>query len=142
MNINTIDLIAFFVANIVNIVMIVLFICRARKQEKAEYVLGLIVVSMALPLFYIIIFNFLQNREWPFYILPISLILFLLVELYLDYIKKINFRNSSLIWPYIVLYYLGLMGMIGYTFLVNKTFGFITLVTYFLNLFATWYAHK
>jgi hypothetical protein len=139
---NTIDFIAFIAANIVNITMVILFICRTKKLEKAEYFLGLIVVAMILPLAYIVIVNFLQNREWPFYILPISLILFLLVELYLDYIKKIDFRNSTLIWPYIVLYYLGLMGMIGYTFLANKTFGFITLGTYFINLFATWYAHK
>lgn len=142
MTINLVDFIAFLVANIVNITMVILFICRTQKLEKAEYILGLIVVAMVLPLFFIIGFNFLKHREWSFYILPIFLILFLLVELYLDYIKKIDFRNSALVWPYIVLYYLSLMGMIGYTFLVNKTFGFITLATYFLNLGATWYAHK
>jgi hypothetical protein len=45
------------------------------------------------------------------------------------------------VWPYISMYYLGLMAMIGYAFLVGRIWGFVTLATYFVNLWATWYAH-
>jgi hypothetical protein len=33
------------------------------------------------------------------------------------------------------------MGMIGYAFLVGRVFGFITLVTYFMQLAATAYSY-
>ncbi|MCX6035832.1 MAG: hypothetical protein NTV38_12785 [Chloroflexi bacterium] len=35
------------------------------------------------------------------------------------------------------LYYLALMGMIGYSFAIGKSFNFVTLVTYFFGLAAT-----
>ena len=44
--------------------------------------------------------------------------------------------------PYLALYYLGLLGMIGYAFGAGKLYGFITLATYFLNLAATGYSYS
>ncbi len=75
-----------------------------------------------------------------FIFLPLLLLLFLVIELLFDYILKIDFRSTALLWPYIIVYYLGLMGMVGYSFLIGKPYGFVTLGTYFLNLFATWYS--
>jgi hypothetical protein len=138
----TIDSIVFLIANFINIVMVFLFICRKKGKENAEYILGLLVVVMVLPLISIIIFNIFAGRESWFYTLIIPMIFFLVVEYVLDYQMKRDFRNTSLVWPYIFLYYLALLGMIGYCFLINKVFGFITMFTYFLNLFATWYAHS
>ncbi len=69
------------------------------------------------------------------------LILFFAIELLFDYILKLDFRNTALLWPYIVVYYLALMGMIGYSFSIGRPYGFITLGTYFLGLLATWYGH-
>jgi hypothetical protein len=31
--------------------------------------------------------------------------------------------------------------MIGYSFLIGNAYGFVTLGTYFLGLFATWYSY-
>ncbi|MCX6033751.1 MAG: hypothetical protein NTV38_02050 [Chloroflexi bacterium] len=59
------------------------------------------------------------------------------VEFVLDYILKFDFRQSRWLGPYLGLYYLALLGMIGYTFAVGKLYGFVTLVTYFINLAAT-----
>ena len=132
----------FLIANSINLLMAILFVCRKKGLERAEYFLGLIIVATILPLMIILVLNLLENRELWFYLLIIPIILFLLVEWVLDYLLKIDFRNTSIIWPYISLYYLALMGLIGYSFLVNKIYGFITLSTYFLNLFATWYGHS
>jgi len=54
---------------------------------------------------------------------------------------SLPFRSSRLLGPYLLLYYLSPMGMIGYAFLVSEAYGFITLATYFLNLLATWYSY-
>ncbi|MBU7009941.1 MAG: hypothetical protein HXS46_04580 [Theionarchaea archaeon] len=82
------------------------------------------------------------KREWWAIVLPSLLIVFLIVELILDYILKLDFRHTSLLWPYLLLYYVSLWGMIGYTFLIGTFYGGITLGTYFLNLLATWYSYS
>ena len=66
---------------------------------------------------------------------------FLIIEVVLDYVLKSDFRNTSLIGPYLLLYYISILGMIGYSFLVEKKYGFITLVTYFLSQFAALYSY-
>jgi len=86
--------------------------------------------------------NCIGNRDWWTFILPLPLGLYAVIELFFDYILKREFRKTALLWPYLLLYYTALNGMIGYTFLVNRIFGFVTLSTYFINLFATWYWHR
>ena len=122
--------------------MIGIFLGRCKKLDKLEFILGIIIVLTIFPVGFIMILNFTGSREWWTFVLPIPLLLFLIVELIFDYILKLDFRNTKLLWPYLVLYYLGLWGMIGYSFLINNIFGFITLGSYFLNLFATWYSYS
>ena len=57
------------------------------------------------------------------------------------YILQINFRSTRLLGPYLLLYYLAILGMIGYSFQIGKTYGFITLLTYFINQIATFYSY-
>jgi hypothetical protein len=54
---------------------------------------------------------------------------------------KLDFRSTALLWPYLLVFYVALMGMIGYSFLIKKSFGYVTLCTYFLALLATWYSY-
>jgi hypothetical protein len=136
-----VDLAFFVIANLVNLLMVVLFLARVKGFAQLESALGLVVVFMIIPLGLGIAGNVVHEREWWSVVLPLCLVLFLIVELLFDYILRLNFRQTSLVWPYIAVYYLGLMAMIGYAFLIGRLFGFITLATYFLNLWATWYAH-
>ena len=140
-NYRIIDIGVFVVANLVNLLITVLFIARFRGAQRLEYNLGLIVVAMIVPLAVAIALNFIGKREWWTVVLPLMLILFLLAELLLDYVFKVPFRETALLWPYILLYYAGLMAMIGYTFLVGKVFGAVTLVTYFIQLAVMLYTH-
>jgi len=137
-----IDIGIFLIANLIHLIMIVIFLCRTRKMERIEYFLGLILVSLGLPVLFAVILNISKKRDWWSFILPLILLLFLILEFVLDYILKSNFRNTTLLWPYLLIYYSALMGMIGYSFLVKKTYGFITLFTYFLHLIATWYSYS
>jgi hypothetical protein len=137
-----IDITIFIIANLVNLLLTGIFLSRSLGLKKAERVLGLISVSMILPIGAAVILNIQGRREWWTVSLPSILMLFLAIELLLDYILKLNFRKTRLLWPYLLLYYLALMAMIGYSFSIGKSFGFITLGTYFLNLFATWYSYS
>lgn len=138
----TLDIAMFVIANLVNVLMIGIFLSRPKGLDRVEYVLGLILLVLGLPAAAIAVLNGLAGREWQFIVLPALLVLFLMVELLLDYILKLDFRRSRLLGPYLLLYYVALMGMIGYAFLVEQVYGFITLVTYFLNLAATAYSYR
>jgi len=138
----TIDIAIFVIANLVNLLLMGIFLSRPKGLKKVEYVLGLFTVSMILPVSVAVILNILGKRDWWTLVLPLVLILFLAVELLFDYILKLNFRKTRLLWPYLFLYYVALMAMIGYSFLIGRPYGFVTLGTYFLSLFATWYSYS
>jgi len=142
MEFHIIDLAVFIIANLVNLLLAGIFVSRAKGLKRVEYVLGLIVVAMLLPVGIIVILNILGKRDWWTIVLPLIFFLFLVIELLFDYTLKLNFRKTKLLWPYLLVYYLALMAVIGYSFLIGRTYGFITLSTYFLNLFATWYSYS
>ncbi len=137
----TIDFVLFAIANLVNLFIGGIFLARRAGQEQIEHAMGLVLVTFTFPLAILIIWNGALGRAWWAVVLPSLLVGYLLLELLLDYILKIDFRNTMLLWPYLLIYYLALMGMIGYCFLVKPLYGFVTLATYFLNLAATWYSY-
>lgn len=137
-----IDLTLFAVANLVNVLMVGIFLSRPKGLKRVEKGLGIVLIVLAIPVTISILLNIAGKREWWSIVLPSLLVMFLIVELILDYILKLDFRHTSLLWPYLLLYYISLWGMIGYTFLIGKPYGFFTLITYFLNLLATWYSYS
>jgi hypothetical protein len=142
MDFRMIDTAIFIIANLVNLLLVVIFLSRPKGLKRIEYVLGLITVAMILPVGIAVILNILGKREWWTIVLPLIFFVFLVAELFLDYILKLDFRKTKLLGPYLFVYYLALMAMIGYSFLIGKPYGYITLSTYFLNLFATWYSYS
>jgi integral membrane sensor domain MASE1 len=99
-----------------------------------EGVLGIVVMLMGFCLGYIAFINRRNKRDkWETYLL-IPIFLFFIVELILDYILDFDFRSNILVGPYVLFYYVGLWGLIGYAFRFDKKWGFLTLVTYFLNM--------
>ena len=141
-NIQIVDTTLVITVNLIMIVMTGLFICRAFACERVEPILGLIIVLTAIPLGLVSVFNLIEKREWWFFILLLPFLIFCMIEFFFDYIFKLDFRNSILIYPYLFIYYSGLIALIGYTFIVGRIYGFITLVLYFVQLFAAWFAHS
>jgi hypothetical protein len=138
---HTIDLAVVVIANLINLALIALFLSRPLKLPRLEYFLGLFLSALILPLIALAILNLKAGREWWSYVLPLVMAAFLLLEFILEYVLGINWRKTWFMGPYLLLYYFSLMMMIGYAFLVGKPYGFITLVTYFLGLAATWYSY-
>jgi hypothetical protein len=121
-------------ANLINAIMVSLFVARISGLPQVEYFLGIAVMIMGFALGYIAFFNKKNKRDkWDVYLL-IPIFLFFIVDLILDYISSFDFRNTIIVGPYILLYYIGLWGLIGYSFRFDKKWGFVTLTTYFLNM--------
>ena len=136
------DVAVFVIANLMNILLVGIFLSRPSGLEKLEHILGLIVVALILPVGAVILLNALAKREWWTVVLPLLLALYLAIELLFDYILKLDFRSTSLLWPYLLVFYVALMAMVGYSFLIKKSFGYVTLCTYFLSLLAAWYSYS
>ena len=129
-----IDLIVVYMANLINVIMTVLFTARIFGLPQVEYALGVIVMVMGFALGYVAFLNKKNKRDkWEVYLL-IPIFLFFIVDLFLDYLFPFDFRSTAIVGPYILLYYVGLWGLIGYSFRFDKKWGFITLATYFMNM--------
>lgn len=129
-----VDLTVVYTANLINIVMALLFVARVYTSSQIEDILGIAAIIMGFGLGFIALVNWRNKRDkWEYYLL-IPIFLFSIVELLLDYILTIDFRNTTLVGPYILFYYIGLWGLIGYAFRFEKKWGFLTLATYFVNM--------
>ena len=136
----TVGLVVVAVANLMNMIMVVVFLSRSMMVERLQ-VVGFIWGALILVLAAVVVLNVRAKREWWAIVLPLLLVVFLIVEIVLDYIIQYDFRSTILLGPYLLLYYVSIMGMIGYAFLTGKRLGIITLVTYFLNQIATFYSY-
>lgn len=141
-SVRTIDSVLFLIVNLYNGLLIGIFLSRPFGLARLETILGLISIALAVPLAVAALMNLRTGREWWTFVLPMLLVLFLILELCLDYLFQINFRETWMLGPYLLIFYVSLMGMIGYTFLIGTRYGYITLVTYFLSLAATWYSYS
>lgn len=136
------DYVVVAIANLINLLLTIIFIARRKQAIRVEYFAGLITISLGIPLSIVALLNIAQAREWWTFSLSIPMILFCVVEYLFDYIYKLPFRENWLMGPYMLIFYLGLFGMIGYSFLVTEWLGYGTLSTYFAQLFASWYGHS
>jgi len=135
-----VDLVVIAVANLMNIVMVAVFLLRTMMVGHIR-VVGLLWTALVILLAVVIVLNLREKRDWWTVILPLLFAVFLFVEVVLDYILEIDFRVTFLLGPYLLLYYVSIMGMIGYSFLTEKKYGFITLITYFLSQIAAIYSY-
>ena len=137
-----IDLAVIICANIFNLMMVAIFLIRTGNYSTSERTVGLVQFPLGVVHAAAAIYNFINGRGIWMVLLPALMVVFTVSELLLDYILKIEFRQSRLLGPYLLLYYAAQMGMIGYAFMLNKVYGFITLVTYFLSLGASGYSYS
>ena len=128
------DLIVVYIANFINVIMAILFAARILGLPQMEYFLGIIAMILGFSLGYIAFLNKKSKRDkWEAYLL-LPIVLFFVVDLVLDYFLAFDFRSTAIVGPYVLLYYVGLWGLIGYSFRFDKKWGFLTLATYFLNM--------
>ena len=125
------DIIFFCSSVIFNISVSVLYIATKLGNLELLRVSGLIVILLIIP-FTITLIGYIKEKEEKKIIISLVIILFyLFLELLLDYILLIPFRDIlALHIPYIIVFYAAAFSMIGVTFEKNKKMGFVVLVTF------------
>ena len=127
------DNIFIFSAIIFNISVSVLYIATKLDNMLLLQVSGAIVLSLIIP-FTITLLGYIKEKAKKSIIISHVIILFyLFLELLLDYILKIPFREILAIHiPYIIVFYAAMFSMISVSFDKNRKMGFVVTITFLI----------
>jgi len=128
-----IDIIFICSSVIFNISVSALYIATKLGDILLLQVCGIIVISLIVP-FTITLLGYMREKAKKRTIISHVFILFYLsLELFLDYILKIPFREMLAIHvPYIIVFYAALFSMIAVSFEKDKKMGSLVIVTFLI----------
>ncbi|MBA7565056.1 hypothetical protein ES708_06727 [subsurface metagenome] len=129
------DIIFIISAIIFNILVSILYIATKFGNMEFVQVIGIIVLILIIP-FTLTLIGYIKEKEEKKIIISLIVILFyFFLEILLDYILIIPFRDIlALHIPYIIIFYAADFSMIGVTFDKNKKMGYVVLATFFILL--------
>ncbi len=134
MDIGRINLLGGVVAVFILTTLNLIFVFRLSNLPTLEYWLGVVFLITALPLIYVLLTANGFQRPTIYYIQIFSMLAFIIAELLLDYIFKIEFRNVR--WMtilYVMLFFAGTGGMIGIASQAGRIWA-ITAIVLFLTM--------
>ena len=129
------DLVFVFTAIAFNLLIAGIFVAQKKERPNLVRIFGILWLSLALPLAVVFIHYLVVGR--PLWVMAYFgfIFLYILVEVLLDYILKIEFRQKWTIHaPYIILEYIALFGLIGISFSVDRTWGFLVSFSFWILL--------
>ena len=127
------NIVGAIVANLIYVLVIAVFIARLSNRPKIEYWLGIILILSIVPLAYLFITAFGFKRHFLYFIQIGLMITYLVVELMLDYILKVDFRqNQRIVIPYVMLFFSGTGGMIGVASHAGKVWTIVTILSFLI----------
>ncbi len=134
MNMSKLMDIIFICSSIIfNISVSVLYIAIKLGNIVLGQVCGAIVLSLIIP-FTITLLGYVKEKaEKRTIISHVFILFYLFLELLLDYILKIPFREILAIHvPYIIVFYAAMFSMIGVSFYKNRKMGFVVTITFLI----------
>ena len=119
---------------------ILVFIARLNDRPRLESSFGIISFISAIPLIYLLITAPQHNREVLYYIQVGLMLLWILVEIIIDYILKLDFRqNIKWVIPYVMLFFAGAGGMLGVAALAGSGWMIAAVVLFLLMAVLAFY---
>ena len=118
---------------IFNISVSVLYTAMKLGNTVLVQVCGAIVLSLIIPFIITLLGYMKEKTEKRTIISHVFILFYLFLELSLDYILRIPFREILAIHvPYIIVFYAALFSMIGVSFEKNKKMGSVVIVTFLI----------
>lgn len=122
-------------AVVFNLLIMGVYITSKRELVKARDYLGKGVIFLGVPLTIIFVHYLVAGRPTRTILYFIPILLYIVVELLLDFVLKIDFRNKPLLHvPYIVLFYVASLGFIAISFSMDNTWGYVVSVSFWCVL--------
>ena len=133
MEIEKINLLGAYVAIFILITSSMIFVFRLLNQETAEYWTGIAFMITAIPLAYLIYSSTNLNRPTLYFIQLGLMIGFIIIELLIDYIFKVDFRHTK--WmaiSYVMFFFASTGGMIGIASQAGKSWSIVSIVLFII----------
>ena len=133
MEIEKINLLGAYVAIFILITSSMIFVFRLLNQETAEYWTGIAFMITAIPLAYLIYSSTNLDRPTLYFIQLGLMIGFIIIELLIDYIFKVDFRHTK--WmaiSYVMFFFASTGGMIGIASQAGKSWSIIAVILYLI----------
>ncbi len=126
----------FFISGVIFFISIIgVFISVAREKEKYLRGIGIIMTSLIIPLVIVFIDYLVIGQELMRYIYIVIIIAYLIVELLLDFILKIEFRDKTRTHvPYIILEYTACFAFIFNTIKIDEILGWVVSICFWVML--------
>ena len=141
--INPYDLVFVLSAIVFNLLIAGIFIAQKKERPKLVRTFGILWLSLAIPLAVVFIHYLIVGRDLWIMIYFGFILLYIFVELLLDYILKIEFRQKKITHiPYIILEYIALFGLIGISFAIDRTWGFLVSISFWILLASLIYLYR
>jgi hypothetical protein len=116
-----------------NLLIAGIFVAQKHEKERLVRIFGISWLCLALPLAAVFATYLRGERNEGVTISFIFIFLYMLIELLLDYILKVDFRSQPRTHiPYIVLEYLALFSLIWLAFLIDPVVGYIVAICFWL----------
>ena len=123
---------------------ILIFVSRLAGYPEVESILGILFLITGVPFLYLLFLARTHQRPTIFYVQVSAILLFILMELFLDYAFKIDFRNVK--WMtilYVIFFFAGTGGLIGIASLAGKKWSTVAIVLFLIMTFlAFWQRAK
>ncbi len=129
------DIIFVFSAVIFNILVAVVYVSTKLNFMALLQISGFIIISLIVP-FTIVLRGYIKKEaEKEIIISNMVVLLYLVLELVLDYVLKIPFREILVIHvPYIIIFYAAEFSMMSISFNINRKAGFVVAITFCILL--------
>lgn len=112
-----------------------IFISAANEKDKLLRCFGVIIISLLIPLLIVFINFLVVRKDLRLNLYMILILLYIVVELFLDFIFKIEFRNKTITHvPYIILEYAACFSFIFISFSINRTMGWVISICFWAML--------
>ena len=116
-----------------NLFIAAIFITQKLGREKIVKTLGILWLWLLIPLALAFVSYLREGRKTWIFISFGFIFMYMLVELLLDYVFKIDFRSKPVIHvPYIILEYIALFGLIGIAFEIGYAWGVVVTVCFWI----------
>ncbi len=133
MDIIKLNLLGAYIAIIILVTSNLIFIFRLTNQQTVEYWTGIVFMLTAIPLAYLIYSSSNIERPTLYYIQLVLMIGFIILELLLDYIFKVDFRHTK--WmaiSYAMFFFASTGGMIGVASQAGKSWSISAVILFLI----------
>ena len=133
MDIHRLNLFGAFLAIFILLTSSLIFIFRLTNQQAAGYWTGIAFMLTAIPIVYLIYLSANFDRPTLYYIQLGLMIGFIITELLLDYIFKVDFRSTKwMIILYVTFFFASTGGMIGVASQAGKSWSISTVILFLI----------